>query len=222
MGSQFAQLIRLLSIFTLFSIPFHLLSNSRANKVHTNPRLLDKVREINVKEYEVWSKDCKYLLIDLGANRGDTILRWLTKETYSGRSKTSNIDKIYSFEQRKKFCVLSFEPNRKFESVLLQIEQEMSKLAFKVKVKLQTAVSDRFGDSIIYLDDVSTHSYGTSLVPEKKVNFQGKYHALGKAQQVNLVDFASVIKVIPQNTEIVVKMDIEGGEYDVMRKLILS
>ena len=70
-----------------------------------------------MKEYEVWSQDCKYLLIDLGANRGDTILRWLTKEAYSGRSKTSNIDKIYSFEQRKKFCVLSFEPNRKFESV---------------------------------------------------------------------------------------------------------
>lgn len=222
--AQHTRQFRILFISSLIFITFLLLLNRTADEVPFIPRLpiRDSVTEKNVKEYEVWSKGCKSLLIDLGANRGDTILRWLTKDTYSGRSKTSIIDQFYSFEQRKKFCVLSFEPNRKFESVLLLIERKMSELAFRVKVKPQTAVSDRFGKSKIYVDDVSTHSYGTSLMPDKKVNFQGKYHALGKAQEVKLVDLASIIKVIPQYTEIVIKMDIEGGEYDVLRTLILS
>ena len=176
--------------------------------------------QAELEEYRAWFTMCEHVLVDLGANRGDTILRWLTEETYSGRARSSIIDEIYSLSQRQSFCVLSFEPNGIFESKLLEIEKKLCNNGYKVKVKLRTAVSDRFAESLIYLDDVSTYSYGTSLLSEKKVNFEGKFHALGNEQPVTLVDLTSILKVLPDKVELVVKMDIEGSEYDVLRSLI--
>ena len=113
-------------------------------------------------------------MLNLGANRGDTVLRGLTEENYNGRSKSSSIDIIYSLECRKKFE------------------------GFKVKVKIRTAVSDRFPESVIYVEDISTHSYGTSLIPEKKVNFAGQLHSLGKEQAVKLVDLRLILSRVPE------------------------
>ena len=98
----------------------------------------------------------------------------------------------------------------------------MQEEGFKVKVKTRTAVSDRFSNSLIYIDNISTHSYGTSLISEKKVNFGGQLHSLGMEQTVKLVDLRSILSRVPKNTELVVKMDIEGGEYDVLRSIIPS
>lgn len=188
-------------------------------------RIFDERRsqeKAEVREYETWFQGCTHLFLDLGGNRGDTILRWLTEESYSGRAKDQSVDKIYSLQARQEFCVLSFEPNSKFDSVLRALESRMQGRGFKVKVKTNTAVSDKFSRSMIYIDDVSTHSYGTSLLSEKKVNFGGKFHTLGKGHPVNLVDLNLIMSSIPKNVEIVVKMDIEGGEYDVLRSLIPS
>ena len=175
-----------------------------------------------VEEYKVWFRGCTHVLVDLGANRGDTIMRWLTEELYSGRAKSSEVDRTYSVEQRKKFCVLSFEPNGMFDSRLLKLGKEMYEQGFKVKVKLRTAASTQFAKSYIYVDNVSPTSFGTSLIPDKKINFEGKLHALGERQPVDLVDLVSILRVVPINIELVVKMDIEGGEYDILRSLISS
>ena len=183
---------------------------------------LDSHEKAEVEEYRAWFQNCEHLLLDLGANRGDTILRWLTEEKYSGRSRISSIDTVYSLEHRKKFCILSFEPNGMFESTLRATERRMCAEGFKVKVKICTAVSDRFSESVIYIDDISTHSYGSSLIPEKKVNFAGQLHSLGKEQAVKLVDMRAILSRVPESTELVVKMDIEGGEYDVLRSMIPS
>jgi len=210
------RLIVALSIIFLFPSLFSI-SRKRVQVFFTS---LDVPKE--TEEYRVWFEDCTYLLLDLGANRGDTILRWLTEKNYNGRAKSFSTDEIYSFEQRKKFCILSFEPNGIFDTALLEIEKKMNKRGFKVKVKPRTAVSDIFSESVIYLDEISTHAYGTSLISGKKVNFEGQLHPLGKEQDVNLVDLTSIIKSIPKSIEIVVKMDIEGGEYDVFRSIIPS
>ena len=175
-----------------------------------------------IREFETWFQGCTHLLLDLGGNRGDSILRWLTEKSYSGRAKDQSVDKFYSLQARQEFCVLSFEPNSKFASVLHTVESSLQERGFKVKVKTNTAVSDKFSRSMIYIDDASTHSYGTSLLPEKKVNFGGKFHKLGKGQPVNLVDLTLIMSSIPKNVESVVKMDIEGGEYDVLRSLVPS
>lgn len=183
---------------------------------------LDAEEKLETGEYKVWFKKCSHLLLDLGANRGDTIVRWLTEENYSGRAKTSSIDKVYDLELRKKFCVLSFELNGMFDSRLHTVEKRMRAKGFNVKVKTRTAISDNFSDSTIYIDDVSTHSYGTSLISEKKVNFGGQLHSLGMEQPVRLVDLRSILSCVPTDTELVVKMDIEGGEYNVLRSIIPS
>lgn len=183
---------------------------------------LDAQERIEVEEFRVWFQQCAQVLLDLGANRGDTIMRWFNNESYSGRAKSSVIDKLYSPEYRKKFCILSFEPNGMFDYELQAIERRMRAKGFEVKVKTRTAISDRFSQSKIYIDNVSTHSYGTSLLSEKKVNFGGQLHPLGTEQTVQLVDLRSILSCVPKNTELVVKMDIEGGEYDVLRSVIPS
>lgn len=173
-------------------------------------------------EYKIWFHKCDKILFDLGANRGDTILRWFTEPNYNGRAKSSQIDLIYTFEQRKEFCVLSFEPNAKFNSGLLKIEKEMNKKGFKSKVKTETAVSNKFANSMMYIDNISTNSYGSSLLKDKKVNFNGKYLSLGTSLPVRLVNFTALLDSVPHNVEVVVKMDIEGGEYELLRSLISS
>ena len=86
-----------LSIIFLFSLLFRI-SHKRVQVFFTS---FDVPKE--TEEYRVWFEGCTYLLLDLGANRGDTILRWLTEKNYNGRAKISSTDEIYSFEQRKKF-----------------------------------------------------------------------------------------------------------------------
>jgi len=217
------QLVRcLFALLLMFVIPSLLLHSQLRASQNTSIFVLDALEKAEVEEYNTWFQKCTHLLLDLGANRGDTILRWLSAENYSGRARSSSIDEVYSLEYRKKFCILSFEPNGKFDSALHAIEKRMSLKGFKLKVKTRTAISDSFSESMIYIDDVSTHSYGTSLLSEKKVNFGGELHSLGTEQPVKLVDLRSILSCVPKNTELVVKMDIEGGEYDVLRSIIPS
>ena len=203
--------------FLCLSFIYIIRSNGANSANRSIARRGDRIPE--VEEYVAWLEKCKHIFLDLGANRGDTILRWLTRTSYSGRAKTSSIDRMYDLKQRQNFCVLSFEPNEIFDATLLGIEKEMNQKGFKTKVILQTAVSDKFSESVIYLDDVSTHSYGTSLIADKKVNFGGHYHSLGKNQTVRLVSLSAILRSIPVFVEVVVKMDIEGAEYDVLRSL---
>jgi len=102
------------------------------------------------------------------------------------------------------------------------MEKDLNAKGFKVKIKPHTAVLDRFGESVIYLDNVSSHAYGSSLKSAKKVNFEGHLHSLGREQHVNLVDLGAILKVVPEAAEVVVKMDVEGSEYDILRSLIPS
>lgn len=149
-------------------------------------------------------------------------MRWFTEERFTGRAKSSSIDSIYHLKQRQDFCVLSFEPNLRFTSVLKKVEKNMNARGFRSKVVVGAAVSDKFSESFVYLDESSTHSYGTSLLSDKKVNFGGQLHSLGRNQSVNLMDFTAILESIPRGVETVVKMDIEGGEYEVLRSAIAS
>jgi len=210
-------------VLVLLSLSLLLLTSQRAVRSPIPWSWELDVREmVEVEEYRIWFQQCTSLFLDLGANRGDTILRWLTEENYNGRAKSDSISKVYKLEERRKFCILSFEPNGMFEPRLNTIQKSMQAKGYKVKVKTRTAVSDIFSDSLIYIDGVSTHSYGTSLFSEKKVNFGGRLHPLGKGQSVKLVDLRAILSCIPKNTELVVKMDIEGGEYDVLRSIVPS
>merc|ERR1719261_461406 len=65
----------------------------------------DRIETV-MDSYSTWFKTCTHVLLDLGANRGDTILRWFTDERFTGRAKSSSVDGIYSLRQRQKFCVL--------------------------------------------------------------------------------------------------------------------
>ncbi|CAL6339321.1 unnamed protein product [Bathycoccus prasinos] len=211
---------RFLAAFALFSGFFHFVCKSIALPVYVSTKR--DGRESVVDNYSSWFESCAHVLLDLGANRGDTILRWFTEERFTGRARDSSLDRLYSLKQRQNFCVLSFEPNLMFSSVLKQVEKSMNDRGFKSKVILGAAVSDKFSKSVVYLDESSTHAYGTSLLADKKVNFAGQLHPLGRNQSVNLIDFAAILKAIPNGVDTVVKMDIEGGEYEVLRSVISS
>jgi len=217
-GSMKNKVLRLLALIVLAGF-FRLLALPTYVRVKSDR--IDRIETI-MENYSTWFKYCEHILLDLGANRGDTILRWFTEERFTGRAKSSTLDVLYNLKQRQKFCVLSFEPNLGFASVLKKIEKDMNARGFKSKAVVGAAVSDKFSESTIYLDETSTHSFGTSLLVDKKVNFGGQLHSLGRNQSVSLLDFTAILKSIPEGAEIVVKMDIEGGEYEVLRSAISS
>ena len=148
-------------------------------------------------------------------------MRWLTEESYSGRAKDQSVDKIYSLQARQEFCVLSSEPNSKFDSVLRALESRMQGRGFKVKVKTNTAVSDKFSRSMIYIDDVSTHSYGTSLLSEKKVNFGGKLIKICIPESEDTHDWILEIAAQMLSTkELVMANDIRSRELLALAKKV--
>ena len=56
----------------------------------------------------------------------------------------------------------------------------------------------------------------------KKVNYGGSFHSLGKVVQARQVKLSDILKVVKKNVQVVAKVDIEGGEYHLLRSLLIS
>ena len=75
--------LRLLVALTMLAGLFRLIAMPACVRVQGDR--IDRIETV-IENYSTWFKDCKHVLLDLGANRGDTILRWFTEEKFTGRA----------------------------------------------------------------------------------------------------------------------------------------
>eukprot|EP00959_Pyramimonas_sp_CCMP1952_P422134 8843205-Pyramimonas_sp.AAC.1 len=125
-------------------------------------------------------------------------------------------------ESRKEFCVVSFEPNPRFTNALKKVSKDTTSAGYRLKVYTNTAAGDRHANILLHLDESSDSGFGSSTLKHKKVNFGGKKHALGKNVEVQQFKLSHMIEILENSVQIVAKMDIEGGEYQLLRSLISS
>lgn len=178
---------------------------------------------------------CRGFFLDLGANRGDSILRWYDNE-WVGREGTDLHKRMRSalrdqggksLPPPRDFCTLSFEGNPRWTEALRAIERNKRQEGRRVRVFTKTVVSNTTGKTSLFLDGSSEHGYGSSIFADKSVNVvqtvagrvrkMGK-RTLGKAVEVDSVDLSELVaEVIALQPEaaLVIKMDIEGAEVRV-------
>jgi FkbM family methyltransferase len=132
------------------------------------------------------------VFIDLGAYDGDSLETAL--------KKYSDFDRFYAFEPlSKNFAVLEKKFSR-YDNVSL----------------FHTAADTRTGQSEFYLGR-DFGDEGGSLCKNKKTNFKDKL------EMVPTIDFSQFIKDQFKRTDrIILKVDIEGKEYDLFTKMIIE
>ena len=117
-------------------------------------------------------------------------------------------DKLLTFKEKGQ--IHCFEPHFMFFKMLKE-KHENNKNVFLNEV----AVSNRNGESYLYFKNGKNKNNGGASLNSKKINICGKYKTLVKT--IKLSDYISKFEKID-----VLKMDVEGVEYDILEELIES
>lgn len=143
-----------------------------------------------------------YAYFDLGANRGDTVYKFLQNQVINETQLKDVQWNIYAFE-----------PNPRFTSDLIAMKENVSK-THKVNLYNDTAAWTHDGYVSFYLELISNFSEGSSLLKEHP------FVSKDKNLTVRCVDVAKLIKQYDKEDFVVVKIDIEGAEYDLLLHFI--
>lgn len=134
------------------------------------------------------------IFIDAGGNNGCSVRKFRKK--YDER----NLYEIYSFEPNEKFfnCYSEFTNHKLIKSAVWTHD---GKLEFYLSKEHDAAGSSLYKDKI-------DPRYKKSIIVDNGV-------------QIGCIDFSNwIVKNFNKEDEIILKMDIEGAEYEVLRKMI--
>lgn len=169
-------------------------SNPITNKIQVN--------EIPEKETKIVNRAKSHVFFDLGANRGDTVHKFLNGEVIDLKNYTGI-----------KWIFHAFEPNPRFTAELKEMEEKVSK-THKVFLYDNTAAWTYDGSMSFFIDTGSQFSEGSSFIKE--------HPAVNKNTNmtVKCVDVGKLIKQYDKEDYVAVKIDIEGAEYDLLLHFI--
>lgn len=135
----------------------------------------------------------RYIYVDLGCYNGDTILAF-----YQRRKLPVNHDK---------FKIYAFDPNPNFKHIWRKLRKSFPNVTFSNKAGYIDSKVHRF------TVDLNRLAYGSTL-EKSKVNWGN-----GQIIKVQCFDFSNWIKRF-KNDYLIVKMDIEGSEFPILRKML--
>lgn len=157
----------------------------------------------NIMKYKSLNNGPKrFVFFDLGANRGDTVYKFFKGEVIELKDK-----------KEEKWIVHAFEPNSKFTKELIKMKEDIGK-DYEINLYKETAAWIYDGKITFYVDTGSQFSEGTSILKEHP------YVNKGQNFTVPCVDVAKLINSYDSNDYVVVKIDIEGAEYDLLMHFI--
>lgn len=165
---------------------------------------------------------CRNTFFDLGANSGDTLKRLFSKKADRSR-KYRSIGAVLRKTHLTigSMCVLSFEGNPRFSRQLQLFQRRHAHDCLLLEVFSETAVYFRNENVTFYLDSLNARTQaGSSLVSEKVTSTEKN------AVSIQGIDFGELLEKISSITHehwngvVIVKMDLEGFEYSLLRNLI--
>ncbi|GJQ12408.1 hypothetical protein GpartN1_g4344.t1 [Galdieria partita] len=171
---------------------------------------------------------CPNFYFDLGSNVGDSIVHFVLHNITSVGSASSALRR---FANRigvvsSEYCVYGFEGNPIFNDGLKKLELLLQGYTKKTEIRTETVVTDEDGTTQLYLDLVNEdhHFWGSSI----HNGTRDVVKSGSQAVNVTAVDFAMFLKqrVVDKREckgrnvpMVIVRMDIEGAEYRVIRRL---
>mmetsp|Transcript_2824 Transcript_2824/g.17566 ORF Transcript_2824/g.17566 Transcript_2824/m.17566 type:complete len:337 (+) Transcript_2824:1579-2589(+) len=165
---------------------------------------------------------CRNTFFDLGANSGDTLKRLFSKKADRSR-KYRSIGAVLRKTNLTvgSMCVLSFEGNPRFSRQLQLFQRRHAHDCLLLEVFSETAVYFRNENVTFYLDSLNSRTQpGSSLVSEKVTSTQKNAVRIQGIDFGELLEKISIITHEYWNGVVIVKMDLEGFEYSLLRNLI--
>jgi FkbM family methyltransferase len=170
-------------------------------------------RATNNSTHFVSTKSTKFVYVDLGANTGDSVYNFFNANS----SKYPKI--LNSLEVSKNgWIVYAFEANPRFNGQLDEMRAELESPRRQISLYKSTAAWIYNGNISFYLDTVNkgANFWGSSL----DSNHPDVVASNREKITVPCVDMADLLEQFSKEDTIVVKMDIEGAEYDLLVHLI--
>ena len=153
------------------------------------------------------------IFFDLGANVGDSA------ENFLGLlDKVENVNDIKNVipanKLKEKWIMYLIEGNSRFDENLLKIKQKHSD-KHEIIVLNGTIVTDHDGEITFFLDQKNGNQVGSSILENHPDVIANKLK-----QTKPCVDLARLLRQYKQSDYVVVKMDIEGAEFELLVHLI--
>ena len=179
---------------------------------------------------------CVGYFLDAGANIGDSLHNWFTMRgcTIAPHQLQPKGMRCFAWpywlplKSRQGYCALAFEPNHLRNDTLQQAAASLRRTHQSQIEVFGKALSTADGRAAFGLDLSSQNGVGSSLqLHHRAIGSTGKKGA-GPAvgQHVTTVETVDAIALVRQlgqsGVPVVLKLDIEGKEFEVLRDLIIS
>lgn len=183
---------------------------------------------------------CTRIFIDLGSNLGVQVRKFFEPELFNRNiSKVLRIfDEFFGSERKNQRdnCVFAFEPNPKHTSRLLEMESAYQSMGYRF-VFFPIAVSTENASVTLLRPANNQIDAGATLIKNdidlKDKKLQHVTRKSGTTVRTVTVDFVQFLKhhvlerqllpgTTPDESRVLIKMDIEGEEYNLLPALISS
>jgi FkbM family methyltransferase len=161
----------------------------------------------------------RHAFFDLGTNNGDSVMYFFKSGHKIAEQKDEgNMVRNYGSKDGRKWDVYIVEANPFFNKSLEEVKQFCESQGHQVFLFTQTAAWIKNEKLTFYLDTVNPDKnyWGSSLIKDvpnaEKSNFTNV--------QVDGIDVAQLLKRYSPDDEVVMKMDIEGSEFQMIEHLI--
>jgi len=153
----------------------------------------------------------RYIFVDLGANSADSLAVFLKQENAKFQFDFPRPDWA-TYDQAE---IYLFEANPHFNTVLVQAREHNDALGIKVNIFPSTVVDVRDGTRTFFLDTVNEANdfWGSSIYATHPDAVRSKSNGT-ELSAINISRWL-LMNTLPQDF-VVVKMDIEGAEYEVV------
>ena len=188
---------------------------------------LETRHHMNRTIYLLRSGVCEHLYLDVGTNRGIQIRKLYEPSLYPDAKLPKYFNEYFgefSTESRRKVCTIGFEPNEKWDSTLLGIEEAYKRQGFHVIMFTSTAAS---------LNGANVPFYRVKRVVSMKDNIEASATLFDyksedrQSSKTGSVNFVSFVKLFVNEFRkagkvVVMKMDIEGWEYELIPSMVVG
>ena len=155
---------------------------------------------------------CNLHYLDVGSNKGDSIEDFVMRQPEL-RVRLL-LDVALADWHPRSTCVYGFEPNARWNRALANVSATLAPMVAHLEVHTETALVSGSQTELRVYDDGKGDSTAASVAVAV-----GRRH--NTARGVNIVDFLRSLPLM-DGAPIVLRMDVEGSEYSLLRALATS
>lgn len=189
--------------------------------------------------------DCYDIYIDVGSNRGVQVRKLFEPENYPEASVLPIFDSYFGTPgyrlSNPHLCAFGFEPNPPLEQTLLRLENYYATVrGFRAHFFTRTAVGTAYGEQPFFYYEDRDANVASSLIKSKRGGWMGAKEVETVVTVVDLNHWmhthvrdrrlpnATSLRQRPRSDKlpagpmVVMKLDVEGSEYEVLPALYAS